>query len=498
MVKRALMAALAGAALCARGAQDESVVAGENPAISRDGRRLAFQRIENRRCHLGVVDLATGRIEWVARGDTDRTRLENACHPAWGPDGSLVYSYANMTNTAYERFSAKGPKLGYALRVWKDGSSRELVGGLTRNFSPSFTPDGRTIYFCRQGGRGAGGRHDFTRRMGIARVDAAAEHPDPLPVIGCPSRDAGLSQPVVSPDGRWLAYAELSRAYGIWGIKVGRLENPKEQMSVSSGDQSAYAPNWFPDSRHIVYTGFSVGDPGWCVYVMDVASGAMKRLCEGEDACVAPDGRSVYYSLRGEIRRRAVDAADFPAPAPLPPDPSLQPEQVLARYDTVTTNRTNKVIKAPHACSPDTVHFYRYKFFWDGRPDAFLCACAFGGAGSSWSFVLDHASTMSGVEIGGSSTCTAGIGDEIGVGMHEITSIIAGGVVYNSIDGCVPMPRRGRLPRDPCAGVWHMNIFPNGGRLNDRVKDDKLRVESVEMGIGWPKNVPRPLVFPLP
>ncbi len=474
---------------CASAPCEEVIVDGENPAISRDGRRLAFQRIENGRCHLGVMDLSSRRITWIARGEMESTRNENACHPSWGPEGTLAYSYANITNTAYQRFKGKSPPSGYALRIWKDGVSREMLGGLSRNYSPSFTPDGRRIYFCRQGGLGDGGRYDFGRREAIAWIESDSARPDPMPAVRRPSQDAGLSQPVVSPDGRWLAYAELSWAYGIWGIKVGRLEDPVVQASVSPGEQSAYAPNWFPDSRHLVYTGFFKGDPGWCVYVLDVVSGAFKRLCEGEDACVSPDGASVFYSRGGKIFRRTVGSEDMPVGKGALPDPGIQREEVLFRYGEATTNRVFRKVKAPHDCGPGTVHFYRYKFCWDGGKTAFLFSGGFGDAGSARSFMIDNASTMAGHCTIGGASFIAGLGTELNQGVHEITAIIADGVLYNSADGCAAIPRRGKTPCGGCDGDWQMTIFPNGN------KNPRLKVLSVEMGIGWPANVPRPLRF---
>ena len=69
MPMKMIMAAVACATVLLAGGGD-FVVEGECPAISRDGTKLAFQRVEGTRMHLGVLDLASGDVTWVVRGET--------------------------------------------------------------------------------------------------------------------------------------------------------------------------------------------------------------------------------------------------------------------------------------------------------------------------------------------------------------------------------------------------------------------------------------------
>jgi len=277
---------------------EQLVIKGECPSVSRDGRFLAFQRVENRRMHLGVLELANGNVRWVVRGTKAGCELENACHPAWGPSNELVFAYANITNTAAERFRGRALKSGYALCRWSDGRMEELIGGLSRNFSPSFSVDGRKVFFCRQDATCGG-------KVRICEIDAK-DGKDLRTLVVQPLVGCGLSQPVMSPDGRWMAWAALrglGRAWRVSLAELGKLDAPRDLTPV---DLHAYAPHWLPDSRRLVMTGFRKGDPGWCVYLADVRGLSLRRLTTGRDACASPDGRCLYYVRDDSIYRMQV------------------------------------------------------------------------------------------------------------------------------------------------------------------------------------------------
>ena len=459
------------------------LVEGECPAISKDGRHLAFTRWEGLNNHLGVLDLENGEIEWIVRGESAATRNEKACHPAWGPDGELIFSYANITNTAYERFERHINERdgGYRLRMWKKGAGcSDFMMGLSRNYSPSFSPDGKTIYFIRQSKDGGVYFHGIAKTSALEPNDRWEEVRPYLTI------DCGLSQPVVSPDGRYLAYAEMSRSGSQWGIKIADIDDTARQCSVTPGRISAYAPNWSPDSKYLVFTGFAMDDEGWSVYLQDISSWEVKRLCRGEDGCFSPDGRKIYYSLDGKIFARALTDDDFPRGIALK-DPTLQPECVLG-HDTATTGTVKRIGKeyaAKHPCDDQTVHFFRYKLDWDGRNGTvFPFAAGFHGAGDFWSFMIGG---LLSTQSSGAVACD---GRKVDVGTRVITQIIWHGCVFGSVDGSRPFPRRCNIPNGPCNGKAHAAFFPNGG-----LADARIKVYDLEYGVGWPTNVPAPLMI---
>ncbi len=75
---------------------------------------------------------------------------------------------------------------------------------------------------------------------------------------------------------------------------------------------AALSPRWHPDGRTICFTGFRAGDPGWGVWVADLPSGKIRRLCAGENPCFSPDGASIAYDCGGMIRVRPFGPGDEP------------------------------------------------------------------------------------------------------------------------------------------------------------------------------------------
>ena len=82
--------------VCEELRRNKAITDGEAPAISKDGKYLAFTRWEGLNNHLGVMNLENGEVEWIVRGTTAATKNEKACHPAWGPNGELIFAYANI------------------------------------------------------------------------------------------------------------------------------------------------------------------------------------------------------------------------------------------------------------------------------------------------------------------------------------------------------------------------------------------------------------------
>ena len=474
MPMKMIMAAVACATVLLAGGGD-FVVEGECPAISRDGTKLAFQRVEGTHMHLGVLDLASGDVTWVVRGETAATAKENACQPAWCPDGSLVYAYANITNTAYQRFSSKGPKVGYSIRRWKDGRSTELVGGFARNFSPFVTADGRKLLFCRQDGKG----EKDTR---ICELDL--DRPGTFRTVhGKPAGDAGVCQPVVSPDGRLIAWAELPDFGVTWRIRVARVGRTDASCELTPAFLPGYAPCFLPDSRHLVFTGFNPGEPGWGVYVIDVGTGAYKRIADGEDPCVSPDGRTLYYANGGRIRRLPIDARTFEGLAPQDrPNLAAEAEKVVLRRAALKPGE--KVAVPDDGAGPQATRFMRFTFDMDENNGRRAIA------NISWQdkaqlhfFTLERAMSFVSRERTDNGR-KLDDGTVLSKGTHRVTGVRGGdGRIYLSIDDGPVQSLGCGYGLMPIAGEGTMQAFG----------DAALNVRDIEYGLGWPKNVPAPL-----
>ena len=458
----------------------ESVIEGEAPAISKDGRRLAFTRWEGLNNHLGVLDLENGEIEWIVRGESAATRNEKACHPAWGPAGELIFSYANITNTAYERFERHINERdgGYRLRVWKDGAMTDLSSGLERNFTPSYSPDGKKIYCGRQS-------RDF---LGIIEMDADGGNARQF-LRSTTSHDSGMCSPVISPDGKWAAWAEVQdTGPSIWGLKVAKRDHTDQAFAPVPGWMSAYSPSWCPDSRRLVFTGYQEGDEGWSVYIVDLKSGAIEKLAVGEDACVSADGKWIYYSRDAKIYRRALKDGESDAKEESRPAAAVSTKQLCRDEERVVFHRgeiaADTVMKIPEFATGEPTAFIRCEIDWaddpGGRP---LVASSVGeGGGVLQLFMLAGSPSMLSRDYSKRAFMTND-GKKLSPGRHTLTGIRGSdGTIYMSVDGAVPMMHRVGRGLDPFDG-------------ENTVRIGQWPLRNFEIGLGWPNNVAAPARF---
>ena len=120
---------------------------------------------------------------------------------------------------------------------WLDraaGTQRPVTGTDWDVLDFGFFPDNRVVFAGRRGAR-----------TGLFVVGAAGEPPSPVAASDRPAR-----YPAVSPDGRWLAYAERDR--GNWQLWVLALDNG-ERRQLTRADCNSISPAWRPDSRNLVY-----------------------------------------------------------------------------------------------------------------------------------------------------------------------------------------------------------------------------------------------------
>ena len=281
-------------------ADEEVVCAGEEASLVHG--KLLFQRRTNERYAVFVRDLATGQETTISPAEGQ------ACHPAWSPDGSVLYTYGNETKTG---FAARDDATGWNLWLWKDGDRRQLTHGRQRAYAASFAPDGQTVYFScdhvAETGKSASQAADpnAISRAGIAAVPLDG-HGAQRTVCVLPQSNSACSQPRVSPDGKLLLRAELAKFRETWRLVVSPLDHPEQRTHLTSLYEAAYAPAWSPDGKLIAYTGFRDGDAGWGIYVMPSEGVVTQRIADGRNPSFAPDGKSVIYDRDGKVYRREV------------------------------------------------------------------------------------------------------------------------------------------------------------------------------------------------
>jgi Tol biopolymer transport system component/imidazolonepropionase-like amidohydrolase len=246
------------------------------PVLSPDGRQIAFAAVGD----IWVMPVSGGAPANLTRDaalDTD---------PSWSPDGSqLVYSS-----------DRESEQLQLWVRDMKSGVARKVTNLTTQPQAASFSPDGRRIAFINVDGMwrvaelsvldlGSGkviriheslpqpGTPTWSpdgRRIALAGIapmtvrfregtnqvqtfsssgggDGDVKWYAPIPMLSIDSR--GGAGPVWSPDGSKMA-AIYEGVLSVWPVAAdGEPAGPPRRVT----SESAHAPSWHGDSRHILY-----------------------------------------------------------------------------------------------------------------------------------------------------------------------------------------------------------------------------------------------------
>ncbi|MEP6495753.1 MAG: hypothetical protein ABJF01_23920 [bacterium] len=217
--------------------------------------------------------------------------------PAWSPNGlTLAYATCGADSRIY-------------IMDLPTGRSHSLIGPVRNTIfiTPSFSPDGSSIVYSRQGedqadlylSRVAGG--EAPRRLTTARgvlntnamfspdgrrivyVSSALGHPE-LYIIDADGTNANVltdyetddknyrSDPDWSPDGRTVAYQE--RTNGNFQVRTIRVTGSTRKYLTSEGENEQ--PSWAPDARHIIFTSTRTGVRQ--LWILDSESGKMRQL----------------------------------------------------------------------------------------------------------------------------------------------------------------------------------------------------------------------------
>ena len=277
---------------------DKKLTEGTEAKFSADGRRIVFQRdIDARTSHIGIYDLEEGEVEWIRNGEGV------ACHPAWGPKDSVVYTYGNEKLTGFAARAEKATT-GYNLRIWRNGRERALTKRRELDYAVSYSPVTGRLYFNSTDfpRRNSKGREMYDR-VGIFSMELK-DGAEPVLVRLSDNGNSGSVSPSLSPDGRTFVWAERYGFWKIWQIAVAPVDRPDALTVLTPLTMAAYAPAWSPDGRTIAFTACGPDDDGWYVYLMDADGGNMTRLVKGRNPSFAPDGKSLVYDDGKSIYRR--------------------------------------------------------------------------------------------------------------------------------------------------------------------------------------------------
>jgi Tol biopolymer transport system component len=241
-----------------------------DPAVSPDGRRLAYFSCDNccwEGCDVMSLDVSS---ELTAAGDPRRlTSLGiQMAGAAWTRDGRTVV------------FGSVVAGFWYLWRLDAEGRlppERIEVAGLGAR-GPATVPARDQLVFSRS-----------RQNVDIYRLGSAG---DPRPIAASSFEE---TRPVFSPDGRFVAYcsARSGKALDIW--VAGSDGSGARQLSQGLSDSCS--PSWAPNGRTIVFSSLVEGERR--IWTVDMDGGNLRQLTAGPGKRGSPaysmDGAWIYF-----------------------------------------------------------------------------------------------------------------------------------------------------------------------------------------------------------
>ncbi|HZP47202.1 MAG TPA: amidohydrolase family protein [Vicinamibacterales bacterium] len=263
------------------------------PSWSPDDKEIVFASARENSSSLWIVDAATGaeRKGGVSGGG----RLDA---PSWGPGGDIVY---------HKTTGGRGAPAGEAETSRYEIAGKTITGSENVFAFRASWASPTTFYYVSDGkirrrDTGAAGAAPetiaFSATLQVTRANGSYPRRKRDFTSTTPRQALGIVRPVISPDGKQIAFAALGDIYVM----------PVGGKPVNLTNDAAFDtdPSWSPDGRQLVYSS-DRNSEHLQLWIRDMASGQARQVThlttQPQGASFSPDGtRIVFFDVSGMWR----------------------------------------------------------------------------------------------------------------------------------------------------------------------------------------------------